>query len=129
VSARAKCLALARGRPGVPPRPRRYRQADPVSARVAATLAANQDVRTRLLSCDPDALTLVEALTVLLGERSLVPAARMRLLQEKLAYLACQIGPKLQFYTRTIGSTPGRAPRVAMTLESYLPQCQAVAVG
>jgi hypothetical protein len=63
--------------PGVPPRPRRYRQAATVSPRVAETLTADQDVRKRLLSCGPDALTPVEALTVLLGERSLVPAARL----------------------------------------------------
>jgi DNA repair protein RadC len=44
---------------------------------VAETLAADQDVRKRLLSCGPDALTPVEALTVLLGERSLVPTARL----------------------------------------------------
>ena len=52
--------------PGVPPRPRRYRQAAAVSPRVAETLAADQDVRRRLLSCGPDALTPVETLTVLL---------------------------------------------------------------
>jgi DNA repair protein RadC len=45
--------------------------------RVAETLTADQDVRTRLRSCGPDALTPVEALTVLLGERSLVPAAQL----------------------------------------------------
>ena len=63
--------------PGVPPRPRRYRQAAAVSPRVAETLTADQDVRTRLRACGSDALTSVEALTVLLGERSLVPAARL----------------------------------------------------
>ena len=63
--------------PGVPPRPRRYSKAAPVSPRVAETLRADQDVRVRLRSCGPDALTPVEALTVLLGERSLVPAARL----------------------------------------------------
>jgi DNA repair protein RadC len=63
--------------PGVPPRPRRYRQAAAVSPRVAETLRADQDARARLRACGPDALTPVEALTVLLGERSLVPAARL----------------------------------------------------
>ena len=63
--------------PGVPPRPRRYRKDAAVSPRVAETLAADQDVRRRLLASGPDALTPVEALTVLLGERSLVPAARL----------------------------------------------------
>jgi hypothetical protein len=55
---------------GVPPRPRRYRKHTAVSPRVAATLNADQDVRTRLLASGPDALTPVEALTVLLGEKS-----------------------------------------------------------
>jgi len=44
---------------------------------VAETLRADQDVRARLRSCGPDALTPLEALTVLLGERSLVPAGRL----------------------------------------------------
>jgi DNA repair protein RadC len=63
--------------PGVPPRPRRYRKPAAVSPRVAETLAADQDVRKRLLACGPDALTPVETLTVLLGEKSLAPAARL----------------------------------------------------
>jgi hypothetical protein len=63
--------------PGVPPRPRRYPKAAAVSPRVAETLAADQDVRKRLLASGPDALTPVETLTVLLGEKSLAPAARL----------------------------------------------------
>jgi DNA repair protein RadC len=62
---------------GVPLRPRRYRQVATYSPRVAETLRADQDVRARLRACGPDALTPVEALTVLLGERSLLPAARL----------------------------------------------------
>ena len=71
--------------PGVPPRPRRYAKAAPVSPRVAETLAANQDVRRRLLSCGPDALTPVEALTVLLAD---LPALALALAGRKLHRVA-----------------------------------------
>ena len=51
------------------PRPASRRGAA-CSPRVAATLNADQNVRKRLLASGPDALTPVEALTVLLGEKS-----------------------------------------------------------
>jgi DNA repair protein RadC len=38
-----------------------------MSPRAAETLAADQDVRARLRACGPDALTSVEALTILLA--------------------------------------------------------------
>ena len=71
--------------PGVPPRPRRYRKAAACSPRVAETLTADQDVRTRLRACGPDALTPVEALTVLLAD---LPALALALAGRKLHRVA-----------------------------------------